>query len=410
MAAWETLRKFGLGHCDLPTFLWNVTVMLRLVVLDIDSRNKKGIHSFFYILLPILIFSFVYVFIFSGIWFVVFRAVELGVTTYRVKVLSLTICTEMGPIKYFYLFLNRSATKQLIDDYLACDALVEADSRAARKLVENMRIVKRRALIYWSIIMATGVIYLIRPALHPTKRIAIDENFPLYGLEPVLESPNYEVNTALMTLACFFTVFPPAQINVLLIAMVGYTESQLKALGCDLMSVWEDAEKHYEDIKHSRLDNNADEARIKNEFVRRKLRSIQKVHVKNIALIRETQRIFRNAFAGELIVLIISLTLELIVGLKKTYDQIPFAFFQIGIECYVGQKLIDAGVAFEHALYDSNWENFDVRNKKTILLMLVDAQSTLMLSAGGVSIMNFELLMSIIKSVYSAYKALETQE
>lgn len=38
---WDTVRKFGLEYCDLPTMIWNVAVMLRVMTLNIDSRYKK---------------------------------------------------------------------------------------------------------------------------------------------------------------------------------------------------------------------------------------------------------------------------------------------------------------------------------------------------------------------------------
>lgn len=37
----ESVRKFGLKYCDVETMLWNVSLLLRPLLLNVDSRNKK---------------------------------------------------------------------------------------------------------------------------------------------------------------------------------------------------------------------------------------------------------------------------------------------------------------------------------------------------------------------------------
>ncbi|XP_060804941.1 uncharacterized protein LOC106134405 [Amyelois transitella] len=408
----ETLSRFGPKYCDLPDFLWNMTVLLRLFILDIDSRNKKGLPIISYFIFPLILFAFVYVYLISGPWYVLYRSLqmeEINEKT-RIKVLSMVICSQISPIKWLFLLINSSGIKVLLDKYLSCDAEVEPDSRMAINIKTKMREIKMRAITYWLLVMMTGVLFDLRPFFYPNQRTAIVDDFIFYGLEPMLETPYYELGSLMMTLGSFFTVYPPATINGMLIALVGYTECQLLALSCELTSIWDDAEEHCEKLKDNQTGKHINEIEVKNTFISNKLRSIYKSHVTNIALVREIERLFKNAFAGELFMMIVSLTIELLGGLEKTYDQIPFAFFCIGIECYLGQKLIDAGIVFENALYDSKWENFDVSNRKSILLMLMNAQNTLNLSAGGIAIMHYELLMSMLKSIYSAYKTLETQE
>ncbi|XP_053611131.2 uncharacterized protein LOC128675634 [Plodia interpunctella] len=305
----------------------------------------------------------------------------------------------------------RLETMNLLDHYLSCDAQLDPKSRMGRNVLQHMRLVNTRAIIYWMIIIGNGVVFCARPILHPTERRIVDDKFPFYGLEPTTESPNYELSILAMVLAVIFTVFPPAQVNVLLLTIVGYTESQLIAMSSELRTLWKDAEQYCEDVKSNPGPaNDVDDKVIKNYYIKNKLRVMNHFHVLNIDLIRETQSIFQNAFAGELLVLIVALITELLGGLENTYIQIPFAYIQVGIECLAGQKLIDAGTIFENALYDSQWENFDVTNRRTIVCMLMNAQKTLNLTAGGISLMNFELLMRINRGIYSAYAALRTKE
>lgn len=39
---WKKLRKFGLEYCDLPTMLLNVSILLRVLTVNIDNNYKKG--------------------------------------------------------------------------------------------------------------------------------------------------------------------------------------------------------------------------------------------------------------------------------------------------------------------------------------------------------------------------------
>ena len=36
------IRKFGLEYCDLPTMLENVSILLRVLTVNIDSKYHKG--------------------------------------------------------------------------------------------------------------------------------------------------------------------------------------------------------------------------------------------------------------------------------------------------------------------------------------------------------------------------------
>nr|AXF48785.1 odorant receptors OR38.2 [Lobesia botrana] len=53
------------------------------------------------------------------------------------------------------------------------------------------------------------------------------------------------------------------------------------------------------------------------------------------------------------------------------------------MDCFTGQKLINANKVFEDAVYTCRWEDFDVNNRKLVLLLLQNSQKTMRLSAGG---------------------------
>lgn len=193
------------------------------------------------------------------------------------------------------------------------------------------------------------------------------------------------------------------------------------ALGEELTHVWEDAEEHYreaglEDIENDdyegKLDFNGKNDKTKdvilNNFIKDQLKDIAKRHAVNINLLRQIEGTFRGAIALEFCILVVALIAELLGGLQNTYMEVPFALMQVGMDCLVGQKVMDAGTVFEDAVYDCKWERFSKVNMKAAMVMLVNAQKPMTLSAGGVTTLSYVSLMTIFKSIYSTYTTLRS--
>lgn len=78
------------------------------------------------------------------------------------------------------------------------------------------------------------------------------------------------------------------------------------------------------------------------------------------------------------------------------------------MDCFSGQRLMDASIVFEAAVYDCKWEKFDKANMKMVLVILQSSQKTMTLSAGGISMLSFSCLMSVTRGIYSAYTTLRS--
>ncbi|KAL0870897.1 hypothetical protein ABMA27_004732 [Loxostege sticticalis] len=419
MALWSTLRLwFNLGNCDLPTMLWNVSFLLRALTLNIDSRYNKGIPLVFYIITAVVAASYFYVYLISMVWFVLWRCRETGDLVMAMVVASLGVTSEIGPTKLIYMFIYRDKVRKLVDKYLDCDALVKPGSRFSNNLMKILRGVKKRAMIFWVVIIGNGVVYILKPIILPGRHL-MEDSFILFGLEPSHESPNFEISFLLMAGGVIFTCYLPANITAFLIIITGYTEAQMLALSKELLSLWSDAQEYYlehvslaiEDlsepvVKISNEQRTKD--KIINEYIRKRLHEFINLHTTNINLLHQTENIFRGAIAIEFMVLIVGLIVILLGGLENTYMEIPFALMQVAMDCLTGQRVMDASITFEKAVYDCKWENFDVSNRKTVLLMLQSSQKIMKLSAGGVTMLSFSSFMGVIRSIYSAYTALRS--
>lgn len=214
------------------------------------------------------------------------------------------------------------------------------------------------------------------------------------------------------------TVYLPANISAFLIVLIGYTEATMLALSEELVNLWSDAQHYYREnymeINFSEDDalatpiDHGERNRIMNKYIKQKLENIVKIHTTNINLIRKIEGVFRGAIAMEFLLLITGLIAELLGGLENTFIEMPFALMQVSMDCLTGQRLMDACARFESSVYDCKWENFDVANMKTVLLMLHNAQKTMVLSAGGMIKLSFSCLMTVIRSIYTTYTTLRS--
>nr|AQQ73512.1 olfactory receptor 33 [Heliconius melpomene rosina] len=409
----DQIRKFGLEYCDLPTMLWNVSIMLRILTLNIDKRNTKRIPTLYYIFTAVVITSYIYVYNISVVWYSFFYC-RTTPTCYRLSsiiVFSLGVASSIGVCKLFFMYLYEDKIRDIAAECLLCDAKTIPGSRFEINILKTMRFIKKRAMIFWIVIISNGVVYFLKPLLIPGRHFSEDDLIVL-GLDPVLESPNYEIAFALTTAGIFVTVYLPSNITGFLIIVTGYIEAQILALSEEIIQLWVDAENNYintvpvHNEELPRQEKNKEKAI--NEFINNRLKDIVKIHIININIFHQVEDVFRGAIAIEFTLLMISLTAVLLGGLENTYMQIPFGLMQVAVDCFTGQRVIDACVTFERAIYSCQWENFDVKNMKIVLLLLQNSMKTLKLSAGGLSTLSFPCFMSVLNSIYSAFTTLHS--
>ncbi|XP_035444067.1 uncharacterized protein LOC118271911 [Spodoptera frugiperda] len=405
------IRKFGLEYCDLPTMLENVSILLRVLTVNIDSKYKKGITVLSYIVTAVTAACFYYVFLFSMTWFVFWRARVTGELVGAMVVLSLGISSEIGPFKLFYMCYYMDKTHKIADGFLECDANTIKGTRFHTNLMKCLRNVKKRAMLYWVVVAGNGVLYVMKPVAMRGRNLP-ENYFLIYGLEPMFETPNYQIAYFMMIASVFFVCYVPASVTAFLIVLTGYAEAQMLALSEEMLQLWSDATKYaktqIEDTTEELDVHNPKVKVIINQFVERRLREIIGRHANVINLLNQVEIVFRQAIAIGFVLLIGGLLSELLGKLENTFLQLPFALMQVSMDCFAGQRVMDASAMFEASVYDCKWENFDKSNMKLVLVILQNAQKTMTLSAGGVRTLSFSALMSVFRGIYSAYTALRS--
>ncbi|KAL0870890.1 hypothetical protein ABMA27_004728 [Loxostege sticticalis] len=406
------LRKFGLAYCDLPTLIDNMATFLRVLTLNIDIRHKEPIPISSYIITFVTAGSYAYVWVASAIWFVLERCIATRDILRAIIMFSLCISSEIGNAKFFYIYYYRKIIRKLLNESLSFDATIVPGSRYAMNVLKTMRKAKIRAMIFWFTLMGNGLIYVGKPIITPGRHF-MDDIFTIYGLEPIQKSPNYEFGYALVGASVWFLCYVPANVTAVLIVVAGYIEAQMLALTQELLHVWSDAEQYYKNLNFTVLKRGSFvdvnyKKRVLNEFVTMRLVDIIQKHARNVYLLQLLEDVFRGAIALEFLLLVLGLIAELLGGLENTFLEMPYAFVQVAMDCWTGQRVMDASAQFAAAVYACQWEMFDVANMKIVLLMLASAQKTMKLSAGGVTMLSFESLMAVVRSIYSAYTTLQS--
>ncbi|XP_047989974.1 uncharacterized protein LOC125229224 [Leguminivora glycinivorella] len=418
---WTALQRFGLRHHELPALLRNAAALLRVLALDLHAGDNRRVPVIFYVTSAAVMALYVYTYHVSTYWFI-WRGGGGGGGGERLFVIlqvSLSISSCIGVVKLLYMYLHSGKVKKLVSGYLACDAAVARGSRMRTNVNATLRTVKKRAIIFWLIIIGNGVVYVGVPLVKPGRHLTVDGQI-LLGLEPMYSSPRFELANVALWASVFLTVYAPANISGFFIVVVGYSEAQMLALAQELLHLWDDAQQHYKqnrpastqtpscflDISRESQAGKRKKLRTVNEYVTSRLVSIIKCHATNISLINQVQSIFRSSLAMEFTLLTCGLIAELLGGLENTFIQVPFSLAQVSMDCLTGQNLMDANKALEEAAYACGWERMHTGNRRLVLALLQNAQRPLQLSAGGVATLGHTSLMAVFKSIYSAYTAL----
>ncbi|XP_013189871.2 uncharacterized protein LOC106134383 [Amyelois transitella] len=405
------IREFGLDHCTLPNLIANSCALLRFLSLNVDPTYKKNIPILCKLWTVFLALCYLYVYLISMIWFVFFKCAENGDLISATVMFATGMASELSNIKLLYMFVYRKYLTNMISEYLIHDAKKVSNHRFMSNLLKVLRRVKKRAMIFWLIIMGNGVVYMVKPLLLPGRHLMEDMDY-LFGLDPILETPNYEIAFFLSLGAVIFACHGTATVSTFLIIVSGYIEAQMISLSEELLNIWDDAQEYYENIINTApCTGNSEDLRrnkeiILNKYVKEHLQDIVANHAVYINFRFQIENVFRSAIAIGFGFLTVSLISEFFGGIENTYLVLPYAMVQVIIDCIIGQKLSDSGDVFQKAVYESKWENFDATNMKTVKMILMISQKGMTLSVGGLKPLNYFCLMNVFRMIYSTYAAL----
>nr|QNH68036.1 odorant receptor 10 [Apriona germarii] len=82
-----------------------------------------------------------------------------------------------------------------------------------------------------------------------------------------------------------------------------------------------------------------------------------------------------------------------------SYDML----WQLVLYCYFGQKVVNASETITEACYMSNWYNCSLKVQKHLLMIMNRANTSVVVTAGGLFPLTLEMLMAILSTAYSFF-------
>ncbi|XP_041977464.1 odorant receptor 67a-like [Aricia agestis] len=84
-----------------------------------------------------------------------------------------------------------------------------------------------------------------------------------------------------------------------------------------------------------------------------------------------------------------------------------YCFLVFFLYCYLCQKLVDVSEVFEASVYDCGWENYVLSDRRSVLIVLLQAQQPVMIKAGNIVPVNIYTFASAMQGIYKFVTALK---
>lgn len=146
-------------------------------------------------------------------------------------------------------------------------------------------------------------------------------------------------------------------------------------------------------------------------FVKENLPHLIHRHVLLLKMVKNLKSLYNNPLGVNFGLNAVFLCLFFYLPLRQWYTYSPtliYCFAVFFLYCYLCQKLINASVAFEKAVYSCGWEDFRLEEKRTVYVILKLAQRPIGLLAADMIPVNMYTFAYTLQSVYKFVTIMKT--
>ncbi|KAG6448381.1 hypothetical protein O3G_MSEX005468 [Manduca sexta] len=210
------------------------------------------------------------------------------------------------------------------------------------------------------------------------------------GLKPQDSSLDRIICMGILTVQEITSIMVVASYDMTLLFLFSHTTAMFQILYEDVTNFRELAENYYDSSEMK----SAVFERLKNLLIRHSsiLRTVQKM-----------QDVYSVVVGIGFGLNAISMCLFFVLPIDVCLNFAPLIFhslFVFFLYCYQGQRLTTASEKFEIAVYSCGWEHLGVRDQKTILLMLIQAQKPVIMMAAGVIPIRIRTFAYTLQNIY----------
>nr|AII01047.1 odorant receptor [Dendrolimus houi] len=287
----------------------------------------------------------------------------------------------------WWLLYKREDLKELLYYVQQNDDFVRESGRFLDKQIKLLHKIKLIILACYVFHFVDAVIIYIPSRIMKLNDFSVAT---CVGLQPLTVSPNREICMGILAAQELTAVLAVSSYDAILLFLFCHITATFQLLYDDMMDFNHLADE-YE--ANSELESEVD-ARLKNLIIR---------HILTLKTVKKLQEIYNTAVGIGFGLNAISMCLFFVLPIDVCLNFAPLiyhSFFVFFLYCYQGQRLTTASERFEMSVYCCGWEKIQVKQQKSILLMLMRAQKPVIIYAAGVVPIRLYTFASTMQSIY----------
>ncbi|XP_038215663.1 odorant receptor 30a-like [Zerene cesonia] len=296
----------------------------------------------------------------------------------NISILALTVNNS------YWFIMKRPLLKTVLKQVNENDTLTRETLCLTKKYEKLLSVVKIIVFIFYGFNLVDAFfIYL-------PHRVDVTNDYysmtPCVGLEPLTASPNREVCLTILCAQEFCIMTVVLNYQALLLFLIAHTAVMYQMLSEEmyLMDIPEYDQSH-------------------NDLVKQKLPGLVARHALTVDITNNLKSLYSVPLGVNFGSNAVCISLFFYLPLQEWVKFAPiliYCFLVFFLYCYLGQKLINASESFERSVYACGWEKFDLKEKKIVYVLLLEAQKPIQLLAADIIPVNIYTFATTLQAMF----------
>ncbi|XP_059057173.1 odorant receptor 10a-like [Achroia grisella] len=363
---------------SIETLLWIVDFFPTMVGC---SYFKKEINVVFWLVNGFFSLVSIYVYLVGSIAYYYYYAKEVIDFANIFFYISIFLVTMNI---FYWMVSKRSEVEEALDFVKKNDDLVRETGRFIKEQRSFARNMKRIVFICYLIHLINDIFLYVLDKLIKMDDITVSS---CIGLNPLSGYPNLQICMAVIFVQVLLGVILVLGYDVLFIFFTVHTTTMYQCL--------------YKDVVN--LEKISEDPSVLEHKITILLWNLIKRHTVILDTVQKLQSIYSFVLIVDFGNTAVALCLFFALPFDVSINFGPYIFYGLIIfflYCFLGEKLTFASELYEKALYCCDWENFSLKNKRMILVMMMLSQKPVALKAAGIIPLRIYSFANIMRTIY----------
>nr|QNS36241.1 olfactory receptor 54 [Mythimna separata] len=261
--------------------------------------------------------------------------------------------------------------------------MARSSASLQKKHRKLMKIVKRIVLVFYGFNYFDGIfIYL-------PHRVDVQNSYSMtlcVGLEPLTASPNREACLIILALQEITIMITALNYQGLLLFLIAHTAAMYKMLAYEMIELNENYSKN-----------------TNQKLARDTLSTLVDRHSLVLDVIDDLKSLYSVPLGVNFGSSAVIISLFFFLPIQEWLQFMPvlvYCFLVFFLYCFVCQWLINCSELFERSVYCCGWENFDLKEKKLVFVMLRQSQKPVELLAADIVPVNIYTFATTLRGMF----------